>query len=83
MQKEIENIFHGERNSNSGDKCSVPGFKREIICNAEQLIQEEPLKPWLTFKRNINNIEFLTSSVDISFKNSFTLMLELGVMALV
>ncbi|KAK7815898.1 hypothetical protein CFP56_001049 [Quercus suber] len=47
----------------------ILGFKCEIIRNAEPLIQEEPLKPWLTLKRNINNIKFQTSSVEISFKN--------------
>ena len=35
------------------------------------MIQEEPLKRWLTLKRNINNIKFQTSSVEISFKNRY------------
>ena len=68
MKKELEILSPG---GNSGNKCSVPGLKREIIRNAEPLIQEEPLKPWLTLKRNINNIKYLTSMVDISFKNRY------------
>nr|GMD69222.1 Demethylmenaquinone methyltransferase [Ipomoea batatas] len=51
--------------------CNVPGFKRELIRNAEPLITEEPLKPWRTFKRNLKNIKYLSSMVDISFKNKY------------
>lgn len=56
---------------NSNSKCSVPGYKRELVRNAETLIEKEPLKPWITFKRNIRNVKYLTSMVDISFKNRY------------
>ncbi|KAL8526564.1 hypothetical protein ACS0TY_015670 [Phlomoides rotata] len=55
----------------SVDKCSVPGYKRDIIKKAEPLIQEEPAKPWITLKRNIKNIKYLPSMVDISFKPNY------------
>ncbi|XWS71910.1 hypothetical protein CRYUN_Cryun03dG0179100 [Craigia yunnanensis] len=58
-------------NGNSGDKCSVPELKREIIRNSEPLIKQEPLKPWLILKSNIRNIKYLTSMVDISFKRKY------------
>ncbi|KAJ7950059.1 Methyltransferase [Quillaja saponaria] len=55
----------------SDGKCSVPGYKQEIVRNAEPLIIEEPLKPWLTLKRNVKNIKYLPSMVDISFKHRY------------
>lgn len=58
-------------NSNSKAKCSVPGYKREIVSKAEPLILKEPLKPWITLKRNIKNIKYITSMVDIRFKNRY------------
>ena len=58
-------------NGNSVNKCSVPGYKREIIANSEALITEEPLKPWITLKRNLKNVKYLTSMVDISFMNRY------------
>ncbi|XP_002526697.3 uncharacterized protein LOC8263137 [Ricinus communis] len=63
----------GERMSegNLGNKCSVPEHKRELVRNAEVLIKEEPLKPWLTLKRNIQNVKYLPSMADISFKNRY------------
>ncbi|XVF46167.1 hypothetical protein PTKIN_Ptkin03bG0005100 [Pterospermum kingtungense] len=67
-----EIVMKKERQSfNSGDKCSVSELKREIIRNAEPLIKQEPLKPWITLKRNIRNIKYLTSMVDISFKRKY------------
>ncbi|KAL3850554.1 hypothetical protein ACJIZ3_012436 [Penstemon smallii] len=51
--------------------CSVPKYKRELINNAEPLIKEEPLKPWITLKRNIKNVKYLSSMVDISFQNRY------------
>ncbi|KAH7838065.1 hypothetical protein Vadar_021617 [Vaccinium darrowii] len=53
---------------NSDNKCSVPGYKRELIRNAEPLIQKEPLKPWISLRRNVR---YLPSMVDISFKNRY------------
>lgn len=52
----------------SANKCSVPSYKRDLIKNAEPLIKEEPLKPWITLKRNAQKIKYLPSMVDISFK---------------
>jgi hypothetical protein len=72
---QIQNLGHKERNFspnvNLVNKCSVQGHRRDLIQNAEPLIQEEPLKPWITLKRNIKNIKYLTSMVDISFKNRY------------
>ncbi|KAK2982759.1 hypothetical protein RJ640_025175 [Escallonia rubra] len=55
----------------SVNKCSVPGYKHELIRNAEPLIKEEPLKPWITFKKNLRNIRHLPDMVDISFRNRY------------
>ncbi|KAJ0087879.1 hypothetical protein Patl1_31464 [Pistacia atlantica] len=76
---EIENdiiLGHGgsklnQPDGNSDNKCSVPGYKQELVRKAEPLILEEPLKPWITLKRNIKNIKYLTSMADISFKNRY------------
>ena len=51
--------------------CSVPGYKLALFRNAEPLILEEPLKPWLTLKRNIQNVKYLPSMAEISFKNRY------------
>ncbi|KAK7301682.1 hypothetical protein RJT34_12553 [Clitoria ternatea] len=58
-------------NGNFVNKCFVPWHKREIVINAEALIKDEPLKPWVILKRNIKNIKYLTSLVNISFKNRY------------
>ncbi|KAJ1387575.1 S-adenosyl-L-methionine-dependent methyltransferase [Sesbania bispinosa] len=55
----------------SNGKCYVPGYKKDLVRNAEPLISEEPLKPWITLKRNVKNIKYLSSMVDISFKNRY------------
>lgn len=55
----------------SVNKCSVPGYKQALVRDAEPLIPEEPLKPWITLKRNIQNIKYLPSMVDISFKSRY------------
>ncbi|KAL5580615.1 hypothetical protein UlMin_013057 [Ulmus minor] len=68
LKKEIEAL---PPRGNSGNKCSVPGYKLEIIENLEPLIEQEPLKPWITFRRNKKNIKYLTSMVDISFKQRY------------
>ncbi|CBI18094.3 unnamed protein product, partial [Vitis vinifera] len=64
---------HGtpKSHSNSVNKCSVPGHKKELFRKAEPLIPEEPLKPWITLKRNIKNIKYLPSMADISFKQRY------------
>ncbi|XP_057487716.1 uncharacterized protein LOC130773791 [Actinidia eriantha] len=75
LMKENQITDHGHKilsiDGNSGNKCPVPGYKRELIRNAEPLISEEPLKPWITLKRNRNNIRYLPSVVDISFKHRY------------
>lgn len=55
----------------SGNKCLVEGHKRELVWNAEPLITEEPLKPWITLKKNLRNIRYLPSMADLSFKRKY------------
>ncbi|GAU13885.1 hypothetical protein TSUD_262120 [Trifolium subterraneum] len=52
-------------------KCNLAGYKRELVKNAEELIEEEPLKPWITLKKNVKNIKYASSMVDISFKSRY------------
>lgn len=72
-EKETVNNWEGEEilDGNSAGNCSVPRYKQETISMAEPLIKEEPLKPWLTLKRNLRNVRYLSSMVDISFKNRY------------
>ncbi|XP_062086693.1 uncharacterized protein LOC133792769 [Humulus lupulus] len=70
MRKETEFLGRGDGIS-IGNNCSVPAYKRVIIGNAEPLIEEEPLKPWISLKRSIKSIKYLTSMVDISFKQRY------------
>jgi FkbM family methyltransferase len=51
--------------------CSIGEHKLQLLAHAEPLIQEEPLKPWITLKRNINNIKYLPALADISFKRRY------------
>ncbi|KAM7467927.1 hypothetical protein LguiB_015489 [Lonicera macranthoides] len=55
------------------NKCSypVPKYKRELVSKAESLILTEPLKPWITLKRNIKNVKYLTTMADINFKERY------------
>ncbi|XP_010277645.1 PREDICTED: uncharacterized protein LOC104612037 [Nelumbo nucifera] len=75
LKKESGKILsHGAPKKPGGtsvNKCSVPGYKHELIRKAEPLITEEPLKPWLTLKRNIKNVKYLPSMADISFKQRY------------
>lgn len=57
--------------NNKRDCEVVPGYKQEIVRKAENLIKEEPLKPWITLKKNIQNIKYLPNMVDISFKSRY------------
>lgn len=58
-----------EKSSNgSVSKCPVPSYKQDLIKKAEPLIMEEPAKPWITLKKNVQKIKYLSSMVDISFK---------------
>lgn len=71
MRKE----FVGERvektDGGASSKCSVASYKRELIQKAEPLIMEEPKKPWITLKRNIQNVKYLSSMADVSFKQRY------------
>ncbi|CAM0145076.1 unnamed protein product [Urochloa decumbens] len=53
------------------NNCSIGEHKLQLLTQAEPLIQEEPLKPWITLKRNINNIKYLPALADISFKRRY------------
>jgi FkbM family methyltransferase len=70
IQKYSEIEGHHRKNSGGG-KCWIPGYKRDLIRDAEPVIEEEPLKPWITLKRNIKNIKYLPSMVDIRFKSRY------------
>ncbi|PRQ34682.1 putative S-adenosyl-L-methionine-dependent methyltransferase [Rosa chinensis] len=56
---------------NSSKRCLIPGYKRELIRKAEPLIEQEPLKPWIAWKRNLKKVKYLTSMADISFKQRY------------
>ncbi|KAL5568232.1 hypothetical protein UlMin_024807 [Ulmus minor] len=76
LQKHSGIFSHGSlkpssHGSSGNNKCFVPGYKQELLQKAEPLIWEEPLKPWITLKRNIKNIKYLPSMADISFKNRY------------
>nr|TKW36663.1 hypothetical protein SEVIR_2G454300v2 [Setaria viridis] len=56
-----ELVFQKITSSSTGgtagnNNCSIGDHKLQLLKHAEPLIQEEPLKPWITLKRNINNI---------------------------
>ncbi|ESQ40043.1 hypothetical protein EUTSA_v10015877mg [Eutrema salsugineum] len=69
---EIEAQKKNSGGGGGGDsKCWIPGYKRDLIRDAEPLIEVEPLKPWITLKRNIKNIKYLPSMVDIRFKSRY------------
>ncbi|CAI9097213.1 OLC1v1033586C1 [Oldenlandia corymbosa var. corymbosa] len=61
----------GDNLGNDYKKCSVPGYKQELLRKAEPLIIEEPKKPWITLKRNIQNVKYLSSMADINFKRRY------------
>ncbi|XAR55775.1 Sterol 24-C-methyltransferase [Bertholletia excelsa] len=75
MKKEYEILGHGigvaSSHGGSVNKCSVPGYKQQLIRDAEPLIAEEPLKPWITLKKNVKNIKYLPSMADINFKQRY------------
>ncbi|XP_057983469.1 uncharacterized protein LOC131168202 [Malania oleifera] len=68
---DILNYGVAKPHGDSAGKCSVPDYKHELVRNAEPLITEEPLKPWITLKKNIKNIKYLPSMADISFKQRY------------
>ncbi|KAI5663165.1 hypothetical protein M9H77_22488 [Catharanthus roseus] len=65
---QIKNDGVEDSGRDSANKCSVPGYKQKLIQKAEPLIVDEPKKPWITLKKNIQNVKYLPSMVDISFK---------------
>ncbi|KAK9723611.1 hypothetical protein RND81_05G012100 [Saponaria officinalis] len=68
MKKE----YNGGGHVNNKRECEVvPGYKQDIVRKAENLIKEEPLKPWITLKKNIQNVKYLPNMVDISFKSRY------------
>ncbi|OEL15355.1 SNF2 domain-containing protein CLASSY 1 [Dichanthelium oligosanthes] len=64
---------HTPNPSSVNNNCSISigDHKLQLLAHAEPLIREEPLKPWITLKRNINNIKYLPALVDISFKRRY------------
>lgn len=71
VMKKESGVVRPRVNDLGSSKCSVPAYKRELVENAEPLISKEPLKPWITLKRNLNNIKYLASMVDIGFKRRY------------
>ncbi|CAM8920191.1 unnamed protein product [Rhodiola kirilowii] len=70
--KEVSNLAESVDNCGVAvTECSVPGYKQKLVRDVEPLIKEEPLKPWLTLKRNIKNVKYLPSMVDINFKAKY------------
>lgn len=53
------------------NKFPIPEYKLQLLHSAEPLLEEEPLKPWITLKKNIKNIKYLPSMVDMSFKQRY------------
>ncbi|KAL5057503.1 hypothetical protein RYX36_029107 [Vicia faba] len=51
------------------EKSYVSDYKKDLVRNVEPLIEKEPFKPWITFKKNIMNIKHLSSMVDLSLRN--------------
>ncbi|MCL7047215.1 hypothetical protein MKW94_025843 [Papaver nudicaule] len=70
-----KNSYQGDNEmggiSDGGSECSVPRHKQELVKYAEPLIEEEPLKPWITLKRNIQNVKYLPTLADINFKQRY------------
>lgn len=75
LQKEEDSNILGPKGSfpggNSVDKCPIPEHKTQLLRSAEPLISEEPMKPWITLKKNIKNIKYLPAVADISFKQRY------------
>ncbi|KAF8749373.1 hypothetical protein HU200_012711 [Digitaria exilis] len=64
--------LHAHTNATSANNtCFGPDHKLQLLKHAEPLIQEEPLKPWITLKRNVNSIKYLPALADISFKRRY------------
>ncbi|KAK1428015.1 hypothetical protein QVD17_16833 [Tagetes erecta] len=68
MKKQIDIKIRSKIDTN---RCSVPGYKQQLLKKAEPLIESEPLKPWITLKKNIENVKYLPSMADINFKQRY------------
>ncbi|PHT41317.1 hypothetical protein CQW23_20171 [Capsicum baccatum] len=62
VEEQVSDLMH---------KCNIPEYKMKLIKKAEPLIKEEPKKPWITLKKNAQNIKYLSSMADISFKQRY------------
>ncbi|KAJ0235017.1 Methyltransferase [Hirschfeldia incana] len=71
IQKVVQQGGLPHHHHQDSGKCWIPGYKRDLIRDAEPLIQEEPLKPWITLKKNIQNVKYIPSMVDIRFKSRY------------
>lgn len=71
MKKQNPIKISKKPNQISTNKCSVPGYKQDLIKKAEPLITKEPLKPWIELKKNLQNVKYLPSMVDINFKQRY------------
>ncbi|KAI3682821.1 hypothetical protein L1987_83109 [Smallanthus sonchifolius] len=71
MKKQIDIKIRSKTDINSVNRCSVPGYKQDLLRNSEPLIESEPLKPWITLKKNIEKVKYLPSMVDINFKQRY------------
>ncbi|KAI3742768.1 hypothetical protein L1987_60463 [Smallanthus sonchifolius] len=65
MMKQIETT-----NENSIYQCSIEG-KQELVKKIEPVIEPEPLKPWITLKKNLINVKYLPAMADISYKQNY------------
>ncbi|KAJ6802602.1 uncharacterized protein M6B38_192535 [Iris pallida] len=70
FQKEVQSEEQ-QQDSGSINKCTVPEHKLHLVQSAEPLIREEPLKPWITLKKNIKNIKYLPSVAEITFRRRY------------
>ncbi|GJV27716.1 putative methyltransferase FkbM, methyltransferase type protein 11 [Tanacetum coccineum] len=70
VMKKVNDGGNVKKKTDDG-KCAVSGEKYNIVKKAEPLIMKEPLKPWIALKRNIENVKYLSSMVDISFKRRY------------
>lgn len=66
-----QNVTVSHVKGKTANLCIVTRHRSELIRKAEPLIEEEPLKPWITLKRNIKNVKYLSRMVDLSFKNRY------------
>jgi FkbM family methyltransferase len=57
-----------ERNGKDAmkQKCALSRQKEKIIGNAEPLLKEEPLKPWITLKENAKKVKYLPAFTNLS-----------------